>query len=70
MIVPAMDMIRERLGKTEVAEDEVFRIIDAEVRNVNKKMPLYKRILRFTIRQEEFAKTSTRKIKRYMEKIS
>lgn len=70
MIVPAMDIIKERLGKSEVTEDEVFRIIDAEVKNVNKKMPLYKRILRFTIRQEEFAKTSTRKIKRYMEKIS
>ena len=69
MIVPAMDIIKDKLGKTEITEDEVFRIIDAEVRNVNKKMPLYKRILRFTIRQEEFAKTSTKKIKRYMEKI-
>lgn len=69
MIVPAMDIIKNKLGKTEVTEDEVFRIIDAEVKNVNKKMPLYKRIRRFTIRQEEFAKTSTKKIKRYMEKI-
>lgn len=69
MIVPAMDIIKDKLGKTEITEDEVFRIIDAEVKSVNKKMPLYKRIRRFTIRQEEFAKTSTKKIKRYMEKI-
>jgi long-chain acyl-CoA synthetase len=69
MIVPAMDAIRAKLGKHELKEDEVFRIIDAEVKSVNKSMPLYKRIRRFTIRQEEFAKTSTRKIKRYIEKI-
>ena len=69
MVVPAMDAIRERLGKQDLREDDVFRIIDAEVKNVNKNMPLYKRIRRFTIRQEEFAKTSTKKIKRYIEKI-
>ncbi len=69
MIVPAMDAIRVRLGKQDLTEDDVFRIIDAEVKNVNKNMPLYKRIRRFTIRQEEFAKTSTKKIKRYIEKI-
>ena len=70
IIVPDMDMIKHRLGKSQVTEDEVFMIIDAEVKNVNKKMPLYKRIRQFTIRKEEFAKTSTKKIKRYMEKIS
>ena len=70
MIVPAIDAIKEKLGKDELTGNEVFRIIDAEVKNVNRKMPLYKRIRRFTIREEEFAKTSTKKIKRYMEKIS
>jgi long-chain acyl-CoA synthetase len=69
MIVPAMDVIREKLEKPEVTQDEVFRIIDNEVKNVNRNMTLYKRIRRFTIREEEFAKTSTKKIKRYIEKI-
>ncbi len=69
MIVPAMDVIRGKLSRNELEEDDVFRIIDAEVKNINKNMPLYKRIRRFTIRQEEFAKTSTKKIKRYIEKI-
>jgi long-chain acyl-CoA synthetase len=69
MIVPAMDAIKEKLGKNELDESDVFMIIDAEVKIVNKNMPLYKRIRRFTIRQEEFAKTSTKKIKRYIEKI-
>lgn len=69
MIVPAMDIIREKLGKQDVTEDEVFRIIDTEVKNVNRNMQLYKRIRRFRVREEEFAKTSTKKIKRYIEKI-
>ncbi|MGE5615028.1 MAG: AMP-dependent synthetase/ligase [Bacillota bacterium] len=68
-IVPAMDVIKEKLGKEDVTHEEVFSIIDAEVKNVNRNIPLYKRIRRFTIREEEFAKTSTRKIKRYVEKI-
>lgn len=68
-IVPALEAIKEKLGKEQVSPDETFRIIDAEVKNVNKNMPLYKRIRRFTIREEEFAKTSTKKIKRYIEKI-
>lgn len=69
MIVPAMDIIRDKLGRNDVTSDEVFMIIDSEVKAVNKNMPLYKRIRRFTVREEEFAKTSTKKIKRYIEKI-
>jgi long-chain acyl-CoA synthetase len=68
-IVPAMDMIREKLGGVKATSGEVFKIIDSEVKNANKSMPLYKRIRRFTVREEEFAKTSTKKIKRYIEKI-
>ncbi len=68
-IVPAKDMIAEKLGKAEPAKDEIFKVIDAEIKAVNRNMPLYKRIRRFTVREEEFAKTSTKKIKRYIEKI-
>lgn len=68
-IVPAKDMIAEKLGKAEPTKDEIFKAIDAEIKAVNRNMPLYKRIRRFTIREEEFAKTSTKKIKRYIEKI-
>jgi len=68
-IVPALDVIKEMLGKDHVTAEEIFRLIDGEVKSVNKNMPLYKRIRRFTVREEEFAKTSTKKIKRYIEKI-
>lgn len=68
-IVPDMDVVREKLGKKDISQDELFRIIDMEVKAVNRNMPLYKRIRKFTVREEEFAKTSTKKIKRYVEKI-
>ncbi|NJD01413.1 MAG: AMP-binding protein [Ruminiclostridium sp.] len=68
-IVPALDMIAEKLGKQDVSQDEAFNAIEPEVKAVNRNKPLYKRIRRFTIREEEFAKTSTKKIKRYVERI-
>lgn len=68
-VVPSFENIKEKLGKIQITSDEVFRIIDSEVKAINRNMPLYKRIRRFTVREEEFAKTSTRKIKRYIEKI-
>jgi len=68
-IVPSLDTIQDKLGKAEVSKEEISMVIDAEIKAINRNMPLYKRIRRFTIREEEFVKTSTRKIKRYVEKI-
>ena len=34
--------------------------------DINDKMPLYKRVKRYNIRDREFTKTSTRKIKRHI----
>lgn len=69
-IVPDFEVIKIKLKQEEVSDDEIFKIINAEVKNVNKNMPLYKRIRQFTIRENEFAKTTTKKIKRYTEKIN
>lgn len=44
----------------------VEEIIRKEVRKINQGLLSYKRIKDFKIRQEEFPKTSTRKIKRYL----
>ncbi len=68
-IVPALDILREKLGKQDLSQEDLSRAIDSEIKAVNRNMPLYKRISGFTIREEEFAKTSTKKIKRYVEKI-
>jgi long-chain acyl-CoA synthetase len=66
-IVPNFEAVEEKLGK-DYTDEQLYELINAEVKEVNHKMPLYKRIMDFTIRKEEFAKTTTKKIKRYIEK--
>lgn len=62
-IFPDQEAIRERFGK--VSEEELRRILKKEIDEINEHMPLYKRVKRFEIREEEFEKTTTKKIKRY-----
>lgn len=69
-IVPDMDYIKEKLKVIDIHSDEVHDIIHQEIKSVNKNMPHYKMIRGFTIRENEFAKTTTKKIKRYAEKVS
>ena len=45
--------------------EEIREIIDQEVERVNAATTSYKRIRRFNIREEEFEKTTTRKIRRH-----
>ncbi|MDR0853110.1 MAG: AMP-binding protein [Clostridiales Family XIII bacterium] len=59
-IFPAYDEIAE----VEPTAD-VRALIDREVDKANAKMPPFKRVKRFDIREEEFAKTTTQKIKRH-----
>ena len=49
----------------EELEAEIKKIISDVISNVNKKMPTYKHIKNFVIRDKEFEKTTTKKIKRY-----
>lgn len=68
-IVPRMETFEEELGRTPT-DEEIHRIILAEVKKVNKKLSSYKRVQHFDIRKEEFEKTTTKKIKRYVELLS
>ncbi len=68
-IVVDIDEIKEKLNLNIISKDEVHKLIQSEIKEINKLMPLYKRIKDFTIREEEFAKTTTKKIKRYVENI-
>ncbi|MBQ3185740.1 MAG: AMP-binding protein [Firmicutes bacterium] len=61
-VFPNYDALKEQLG--EITEDGIKDAIKACIENVNDKMPTYKRVKRFKLREEEFEKTSTRKIKR------
>ena len=68
-IVPNMEAIIEQLGRTP-EKDELEKLIKAEVKKANKKLTNYKKIKHFEIREEEFEKTTTKKIKRYVELLS
>lgn len=61
-IVPDYEIIEEKYGKVET--DRIYSLIKQAVSEANDKMPLYKRIKRFEIRETEFEKTTTKKIKR------
>jgi long-chain acyl-CoA synthetase len=69
IIVPDIDTIYELYKDKEPTKEEVYDLIKKEVKEVNKKLVIYKYIRDFTLRENEFAKTTTKKIKRYMEEI-
>jgi long-chain acyl-CoA synthetase len=47
-----------------VDEKRIREIIAVEVDEANEQMPSYKKVKRFVIREKEFEKTTTHKIKR------
>ena len=55
--------MKERLPKS--TYKEVKKIMADVVSNVNSKIPNYKHIKNFAVRDKEFEKTTTQKIKRY-----
>jgi len=50
--------------KEDIAADEAQRRIDAHMHEVSAKLPLYKRVKTYEIREEELPRTATRKVKR------
>ncbi len=67
-IVIDLDAIKEKLNTDTPSHEEIYKLIKSEIKQANHNMPLYKRVQDFTIREAEFAKTTTKKIKRYLEK--
>lgn len=57
------DVIAEKAG--ELSTSDLRNFIKQEIDRINEEMPLYKRVKRFGIREKEFEKTTTRKIKRF-----
>ena len=64
-IIPDIDKIKETLNKKVITDKEVFEIIDKSVKKVNELLPQFKHIKEFTIKNNEFEKTTTNKIKRF-----
>ena len=68
-IVPNMEVIVEKFGQVPVHQ-ELYKLIKQEVLKANKKLSSYKKIKNFEIREGEFEKTTTKKIKRQLELVS
>lgn len=64
-IFPNIEAITEYLKGTVPTKEEIKKIISDVVSSVNSKIPNYKHIKNFVIRDKEFEKTTTQKIKRY-----
>ena len=64
-IFPNIDAIREQLKAQVITKEEIKKAIQDVVDRVNSRIPNYKHIKGFAIKDEEFEKTTTQKIKRY-----
>lgn len=66
-VFPDMEKIKEAFPDKEITADFIYELVRNEVKDVNKQLVTYKYIKNIDIRETEFAKTTTKKIKRYLE---
>ena len=69
-ILPNIDAIKEYLKVSVPQKAEIMAIMSDIVSGINKKLPNYKHIKSFIIKDKEFEKTTTQKIKRYGENLN
>lgn len=68
-IVPDYEAIKKKLLTDTPTPEQVTELIKEIVTEINAEVPMYKKIRSFVVREKEFEKTSTRKIKRHGENI-
>ncbi|EMS71613.1 AMP-dependent synthetase/ligase [Ruminiclostridium cellobioparum] len=66
-IVPDREKIDEDVKNGVIGQADVNAIIGSEVKRINRELVTYKYVKEFTLRDNEFEKTTTKKIKRYQE---
>ncbi len=66
VIVFDTEAFDQKFGASRYQAERVNQVISEEVKAANRKLASYKRIKKFTLRESEFEKTTTRKIKRYL----
>lgn len=66
-IVPDIDKIKEDIENNLLLDESVEKIMEKEVKEINKTMTNYKHVKEITLQEEEFIKTTTKKIKRHEE---
>lgn len=64
-IFPDIKAIKEALQKDDLTSEEIHDYISDIVKEINNKFPNYKKIREVSIRNTEFIKTTTQKVKRY-----
>lgn len=64
MIYPNYEQIKNNLKRQDITKEDVQKTVDEAVKDVNKKLPKYKKIRSYDISETEFEKTTTKKIKR------
>ena len=63
LIVPNMDIIKKKIKKP--TKEDIANIINSAIKTINEKLPNFKHIKNVSIRDKEFEKTTTQKIKRF-----
>lgn len=64
-ILPNLEYIKDKFKGVSLSKEELLKLFSDIIKNINKELPLYRRIRKFTLRENEFIKTTTKKIKRY-----
>lgn len=65
-VIPNKEEIEAKYGK-DLSDEEIYNIIWNKIKEVNHKLTSYKAIKKLEIKKDEFVKTTTMKIKRYVE---
>lgn len=66
LLIPNYTYIEENYGK-DLSKEDIHKIIWEKIKEVNKSLSSYKAIKKLEIKEDEFAKTTTMKIKRFEE---
>ncbi len=64
-IYPNYEQIKNNLKRQDITKEDVQKSVEEAVKDVNKKLPRYKKIRNIEISEQEFEKTTTKKIKRH-----
>ncbi len=67
IVVDAESLIEySEVNNVKITDELINKIIGNVIKEVNKELPLYKQIKKYYVRDKEFEKTTTQKIKRYL----
>jgi len=67
-VLPDIDKIKEEKGEIDL--EEIKKIIWSDIKKKNENLVVYKRIKKLELRDKDFEKTTTMKIKRYKEVVN